>query len=154
MKTNIVTLEQLLPVMEEILSAGGEVTFTPNGNSMYPMLKSGVDTVTLKKVSGPYKKYDLPLYRRRDGSFVLHRIVGAKQSGYVMRGDNQLENEYYVEQDRIIALVVAFCKNGKTVSVNSFLYRLYCILRCGEVMVILRKTKRFIKRKLNKKGIR
>ena len=58
---NKVTLEQLLPVIEEMLAAGGEVTFTPNGNSMYPMLYHGIDTVTLKKPNGRLKKYDLPL---------------------------------------------------------------------------------------------
>ncbi len=142
---NKVTLEQLLPVIEEMLAAGGEVTFTPNGNSMYPMLYHGIDTVTLKKPNGRLKKYDLPLYRRDDGKFILHRVMAVKKGGYITRGDNVLCKEHGITDKMVVGVVTAFTKNGKTIPVTNKKYRLYCILRNNDFTVALRKLKQKIK---------
>lgn len=142
------SLEELLPVMRQVLDSGGRVSFTPNGISMYPMLCSGRDTVTLKKPDGSLKKYDLPLYRRQNGQFVLHRIVGKNKDGYIMRGDNQLGNEYGVKHSQIVGVVTGFIRNGKTYAVTDFAYRLYVVLRCNPITLFLRRTKYRIKVKL------
>ncbi len=144
---NIATLEELLPVMHEILKSGGEVTFITNGTSMRPMLVDGRDSVTLCGASGPLKKYDLPLYRRSDGTFVLHRIVGKTDNGYIMRGDNQLRNEYGITDSDIVGVVKAFSKNGTLHSVEETGYKIYCILRCNSFTVWLRKVKVFFYKK-------
>ena len=68
-------LEQLLPLIQETLAQGKTFQFSPRGVSMQPMLIQGRDTVTLAPVDRELKKYDLPLYRRDNGAFVLHRIV-------------------------------------------------------------------------------
>lgn len=140
-----VTLEEILPIIEEVINAGGEISFTPNGNSMRPMLRTGEDTITLKAVNKPLKKFDLPLYRRENGQFVLHRVIGKNKQGYIMRGDNQLVKEYGITDDNIIGVVTAFNRGGKAHSVNDFSYKLYILLRCNPVTVLLRKIKRGIK---------
>ncbi len=143
-----VTLEEILPVLEEILGRDGEVTFTPNGNSMRPMLYSGRDTVTLKKIDRPLKKYDLPLYRNLYGKFILHRVIGRNKYGYIMRGDNLLKKEYGITDDDIIGKVVRFTHGGKEYSVNSFSYKIYCALRNNGFVVLLRRIKQyFLKRR-------
>ncbi len=142
-----VKLEELLPTIEEILKSGGTATFTPNGNSMHPMLKSGRDTVTLKKAELPLKKYDLPLYRLKNGKFILHRVIGKNKNGYIMRGDNLLKKEYDITDDMIVGVVVSFNRKSKDYSVKSFRYRLYCMLRNNGATVLLRKIKQKIKRK-------
>ena len=38
---------------------------------MLPLLVQGRDTVVLTAATEPLEKYDIPLYRRKDGSFVL-----------------------------------------------------------------------------------
>lgn len=139
-----VTLEELLPVMEEILAREGEITFSPNGNSMRPMLHSGRDTVTLKKINGPLKKYDLPLYRNSHGQFILHRVIGENKDGYIMRGDNLLLKEYGITDDDIIGRVVRFTRDGKKYSVNDFSYKIYCRVRNNGFTVLLRRIKQFI----------
>lgn len=140
-----VTLEEILPVIEEILEREGEVTFTPNGNSMRPMLISGRDTVTLKKNDGPLKKYDLPLYRNSYGKFILHRVIGRNRAGYIMRGDNLLYKEYGIVDDDIIGKVVRFTHGGKEYAVNNFAYKMYCVLRNNAFTVLLRRIKVKIK---------
>ena len=141
-----ITLEQILPVIEDVLSRDGEITFTPNGNSMWPLLHSGRDTVTLTKVEKPLKKYDLPLYKNSHGHFILHRVIGKNKDGYIMRGDNLLYKEYGITDEQIIGKVVRFNRCDKDYSVNDFGYKIYCILRNNDFTVMLRKIKLRLKR--------
>lgn len=141
-----ITLEEILPVIEDVLSRDGELTFTPNGNSMWPMLVSGRDTVTLTKVEKPLKKYDLPLYKNANGHFILHRVIGKNKDGYIMRGDNLLYKEYGITHTQIIGKVIRFNKDGKDYSVNDLWYKIYCILRNNNFTVMLRKIKLRLKR--------
>lgn len=92
---------------------------------MLPMLRQGRDSVLLSPLPDRLKKYDLPLYRRDDGKFVLHRIVKAGES-YTCVGDNQFWLEKGVQRRHMIALVTAFYRDEKEISVDAPLYRLYC----------------------------
>lgn len=123
-----VRLEEMLPLIRERLAAGQDVRFTPRGISMQPMLRNGRDTVVLSPVKGPLKKYDLPLYRREDGQFVLHRIVACGDNEYTCIGDNQFILEPGVRQEQLIAVVTAFVRNGRERHVTDPGYRIYCRL--------------------------
>ena len=84
-----VRLQQMYNVMEEMLNSGGTVNFNPRGYSMCPTLRNDGDRVVIKKINS-LKKYDLPLYIRPDGSFVLHRVISVNKDGtYNICGDNQ-----------------------------------------------------------------
>ena len=120
-------LEQLLPLIEEQLGRGQSVRFTPNGTSMLPMLRDGQDKVLLSPLPERLKKYDLPLYRRENGQFVLHRVV-AVGGDYTCIGDNQFDYEYGVPHERMIGVVTEFERKGKTYRVTDLSYRLYCRL--------------------------
>ncbi len=122
---NDFTLEQLMPLIRECLEMGKNVRLSPKGVSMLPMLRQGVDTVVLSPIKGKLKKYDLPLYQRRGGHYVLHRIVKAGET-YTCVGDNQFELEKGLHEDQMIAVVVAFTRGKKRYSVEDFRYRFYC----------------------------
>lgn len=121
-------LEQLLPLIEEQLAAGKSVKFSPRGVSMLPMLRQGIDSVVLSPVPQKLKKYDLPLYRRESGQFVLHRVVKAEDLTYTCIGDNQFIYEPGLRHGQMVALVTAFYRGEKEVQVTNFGYRLYCRL--------------------------
>lgn len=125
LKAKTVTLEEMYPLISEQLSCNGTVTFTIHGISMTPMLRDGTDSVRISKADTPLKKYDIPFYRRADGSFILHRIVKVKDDGYVCRGDHQLVDEYPVTDSMVIGILTAYNKSGKWISVNSWRHRLY-----------------------------
>lgn len=126
MEKKTVRLEELLPVIEETLRAGGTVKLPITGTSMLPLLVAGRDTVTLSSVTEKPKKFDVPFYRRRDGAFVLHRIVAcAEDNTYTLCGDNQWVLEKGVRDGQMIGLVSEITRNGKTFSVESKKYKHY-----------------------------
>ena len=114
-----------MPLMQERFQLGHSVRFSPRGTSMLPMLRQGIDSVELSPLPETLKKYDLPLYRREDGKFILHRIIGAGTT-YTCMGDNQFTPEPGLRRDQMIALVTAFYRGEKRYSVSHPIYRLYC----------------------------
>ena len=126
MITREVAMESLSPLLEEILHNGGTVELTVTGNSMWPMLHHQVSRVRLAPVS-ELKKGDLPLYKRKNGTYVLHRILNVEADGsYTCCGDNQWHLERGLQRAQMVAVVTHFSRKGnRWVSGNDRLYRLY-----------------------------
>ena len=119
------TLEQLLPLMQTQLEKGQPFRFKPGGISMMPTIRPQRDIVIVGPLPEQLKKYDLPLYRRDNGAFVLHRIVKTGET-YTCVGDGQFQYEPGIRRDQMVAIVTAIIRDGKEISVRSPLYRLYC----------------------------
>lgn len=120
-------MDDLIPLFRERLAAGQTVRFSPMGVSMLPMLREGRDSVVLSPVPERLRKYDLPLYRRDNGAYVLHRVTAVGET-YTCIGDNQFVCEPGIRHDQIIAVVTQFRRKGREHSVMEPGYRLYCIL--------------------------
>ena len=114
-----------MPLFLEQFQAGRSVRFSPRGVSMLPMLRQGIDSVVLSAVPEKLQKYDLPLYQRDDGKYILHRIVEAGET-YTCIGDNQFVAETGIRHDQMIALVTGFYRGETYHSVEEPGYRLYC----------------------------
>ena len=125
MQTKEVWLEQLMPIMREKLAAGKNVRLSPRGVSMLPMIRQGMDSVVLSPLPEKLEKYDLPLYQRDNGQYVLHRVVEVGET-YTCIGDNQFEFEPGLRHDQMIAIVTAFSRGERDISVRSLSYRIYC----------------------------
>ena len=124
MNSRVFHMEALAALMQESFAAGQDVHFSPKGVSMLPMIRQGIDTVTLSPIRQPLKKYDIPLYRRDDGTYVLHRIVRVDET-YTCIGDNQQIIEPGVRQDQMIAVVTAFTRGNRKIPVDDPLYQFY-----------------------------
>lgn len=144
-----IRLEQIFPIMEEKLKAGGEVTFGPHGQSMLPLVREGKDLVTLS-AKEKAKVGDVVFYRRPDGNFVLHRIVGEENGDFVLCGDNQTLLEKGVSKDWIIAVMTSVTRGGKEVLCKSFGYRFYArvLLPLWKGKLLLRSFLGKIKRRI------
>jgi len=142
-------LDTLMPLFKERLAAGQKVKFSPRGVSMLPMLRQGVDSVILSPVPGKLRKYDLPLYQRENGQYILHRVVKAGET-YTCIGDNQFQYEEGVEHSQMIALVTAFTRGNREIPVTDPGYCLYCRLwhHTRSIRRFLRRAKNWIKRHL------
>ena len=115
---NKVNLSDLLPFIEESFEKGKEFKIPVTGTSMNPLLYQGRDYVMVKKPGFPLSVGDVPLYRRCDGSFVLHRIVGKNEEGYILCGDNQFILEYGITDENIVGVASKMCIDGKLISVD------------------------------------
>ncbi len=121
----IVEMNQLAPIIKEQIARGKSVRISPKGVSMLPMIRQGKDAVTLSPIPEKLKKYDLPLYQRENGKYVLHRIT-AVENGYTCIGDNQFVYEKGIKPEQMIAVVTSFTRGNKEYSVTKLSYKLYC----------------------------
>lgn len=137
-------LNKIEDLMNMVLDSGGEFTMIINGTSMLPLLTQGKDAVVLVKRKPEIQ--DVILYKRKDGSFVLHRIIGNENNCYVLCGDNQFVKEYGIKDIDVIAVMVAFIKKGKRTDIDDFRYRLY--VRTLFLRRSYKKLKNDIRRKL------
>ncbi len=119
-----VRLAEVMPFIRERLAAGENVRFTPHGTSMLPMILGGRDQVVLSPMPPRWKKYDLPLYQRDNGQFVLHRIVKLGDT-FTCIGDNQFGYETGIRPDQMIAVVTAFIRDGREYRVDTWSHRCY-----------------------------
>lgn len=119
-----VSLKDLEPLLLETLERGGCVKLPVTGTSNLPTLAPERDQVTLQKPMLPLKKGDLPLYKRDNGQYVLHRIVSVQEDGrYVCCGDHQWKKEKGIRPDQILGLTTVIFRKGREFSVENGRYR-------------------------------
>lgn len=128
--SNIIPPNEFVAVLKDTFARGQQLTFTPSGRSMKPMLDGKSDKVTFSPKPDKLKKYDIAFYQRPDtGQLVLHRVIGfTKDGGYIFSGDNQYWYEYGITDSDILALMTSFTHKGRERSIDSFSYALYCRL--------------------------
>lgn len=120
--------DELLPLIKERLESGHLVQHLSfRGISMLPMLRQKKDSVELSPLPERLKPYDLPMYQRKDGKMVIHRIVAAKEGYYICMGDNTEQFEK-VCPEQMIGIVSAFWRRERRIECTNSLYRLYCRL--------------------------
>ena len=120
--------EELMPLVEAQLAAGQKVRYLPfRGVSMLPMLRQGKDSVELSPMPERLKKYDLPVYRRKNGQYVMHRVIAVREDHYICLGDNTLKFEH-IYPEQMIGVVSAFKRGNKRIETDDPGYRLYCRL--------------------------
>ncbi len=102
----------ILPLIEEQLLLGKQVTFKVKGGSMFPFLLSDETDVTLEKPNRQSAKYDIILYKTKDGKYVLHRIIKIRQEMLILMGD-ALKRKEQVLQEQVIGVVTTI-KNGNS----------------------------------------
>ena len=106
----------------EIINNNDFFIATPVGTSMLPLIRERIDTVRLVKITRKLHKYDVILYERPDGTFVLHRIIKVirknSQEKYVLCGDNQFYLEKYVNISSIIAVMEGYYKGESYIPIT------------------------------------
>lgn len=144
------TIDSLSPIILEMLEEKLDIMITVTGTSMNPMLRHKKDKVVLTSCDKfNLKKGDIPLYRRSNGKYVLHRIVKVKENSYDICGDNQCEIERDVPKTAVIAVVKAFERDGKMYACNDIVYRLYW--RLWVLSIPIRRLKQQVRMMLRRK---
>ena len=118
--------------IEKALKDNGFLVCPVVGDSMLPMLNQTRDLVKLVPVNGILKKYDLPLYRRPDGTLVLHRIIEVRKNYYIICGDNR-KNPEKVPHGWVIAVTEGYYKDGTYIPCTDPGYIEYVEKQCANI---------------------
>ena len=112
-------------LIREVLASDGEFRLYPHGTSMLPLIRQGIDSVALRQLDSPPRKYDILFYKRADGSYVLHRVKAVTPTGLTIWGDNQYRLEHGVTDDQIIGYAARVFRGEQEINCNGFGYRMY-----------------------------
>ncbi|WP_373899133.1 S24/S26 family peptidase [Haloimpatiens sp. FM7315] len=116
---------------EKELGKHGSFTFVNVGTSMMPLLRQHKDLFVIEKKPGlGFRKYDVVLFKRNSGQYVLHRILKVRSSDYVLCGDNRFKLEYGVTEDNMLGVMTKVIRDGVTISVTDKKYQIYVHLWC------------------------
>lgn len=120
---------------EKVIAERGRLVYTNVGDSMYPLIKPR-DLLIIDAVNRPLRLWDVPLYKRDNGQYVLHRIVKIKNGSYVMCGDNRCTSEYGITDRHIIGVLTGIVRDGRTLPVTMPEHK----------SILFRKIKRYLKK--------
>ena len=116
---------------EEELRLHGRLIYTNVGDSMLPLLRQNRDLLIVeRRPEGRCKKYDVVLYKRPSGQYVLHRILKVRKDSYVICGDNRRRREFGVPDEWIFGVLTGIVRDGKEMKVTDRKYRFYVHLWC------------------------
>ena len=126
--------------LEDILLKKGYLVTMPSGSSMLPLIRPDRDTVVIKRRIP--KKYDVVLYKRDNGKYILHRVLKIKDKEYVMCGDNQWKKEFGITEQQILGVMDGFYRDNKYIEISSYRYKLNvrfwcCFLWLRKMMIYL-----------------
>ena len=142
------SVASMLPLIEAAIESGGVFTLRPKGDSMKPLIRSGIDGIQLTSPEGAGVG-DIVLFRRENGDFVIHRIVDEAPDGFVFCGDNQCVLERGIKREQFIAKGCAIVRDGVTTPIDDPEYVKYVSSLPGRRRRIQRRaTLRAIKRKI------
>lgn len=111
--------------VEQELEASGYLFITPQGHSMWPMLRGGKDSVYLEKADGPLEEDDVALFRTDAGKYILHRVIRVGAGHYTFRGDHVTDHEEYVQQPQVVAVLKKFYRGKCCISCEDKKYKIY-----------------------------
>ena len=136
---------------EKELAVHGRFMYKNIGTSMMPLIREGKDVMIIERPNGRLKKYDVALYKK-NGSYILHRVIKVRESDYVIVGDHCTVREYGITDSDIIGVMKGLIRSGKELDLNSFGYKFYYHLWCDlyPVRVLIIKMKSFARRALRK----
>ena len=135
---------------EEEIRRNGKIIYTNVGDSMMPFIKQGRDVLVISRAEGRLKRYDVPLYKRDSGQYVLHRILKVRENDYVICGDNRCSREYGITDRHIIGVLTGIIRDGREIPVTDRKYRIYVHLWCDffPVRAFIIRIRQFLKRRL------
>lgn len=128
---------------EEVLARDGSLVYKNRGDSMLPLIREGRDLLLIERpkewdqlpegsLAGKLRRFDVPLYRRDSGQYVLHRVLKVRERDYVLCGDNRYRKEMGIVDGHVIGVLTGIIRDGRELSlkVPGMRYRLYLFFWC------------------------
>jgi hypothetical protein len=104
----------LAELTDAVLARNSSFRFRVRGYSMSPCIRDG-DVVTLSVFHAPFNGLGRPAAFRRPYTkkLVIHRIIGASGSGYLIKGDNAFETDGLIPKENILGYVSKVERGGR-----------------------------------------
>lgn len=115
------SIEKMTADYKTELQKNGVLAFVPGGNSMWPTLKNRRQSVIVLPKTQKLKRFDVALYQRENGMYVLHRVIEPTEFGYIMCGDSQFILEK-VNEDMVFGVMTSFYRGKKSIEVTDDKY--------------------------------
>jgi hypothetical protein len=106
--------ESLLGLMTDVLAKGRAFRFKALGYSMSPFIRDG-DLITVAPLRGRgLRRGDVVAYvRPANGRLAVHRIVGRRESGLIVKGDHETTLDFPIPETGILGVVERVERNGR-----------------------------------------
>lgn len=131
--------------IEQALEKEEHIFLQTSGVSMEPLLHHRKSTVMIKKPSKAPEKYDVVLYKRPAGEYVLHRIVKVREKDYLICGDNGIYKEPVLRECILGVMTGFYPDEGETfISCEDEAYKDY--VRTWDRRYIARRAKAWLGR--------
>ncbi|MBR6951945.1 MAG: S24/S26 family peptidase [Oscillospiraceae bacterium] len=119
--------------LRELIEQGHEVALPVAGGSMAPFLGGGRDRVFLARPDRPLRRGDVVLYRRTDGTYVLHRVYRFRGETCDIVGDAQDRIERGVRREQIFARMTRAERKGKLIGPRNLIWQFFQYVWIGLV---------------------
>ncbi len=117
-------MSEVTTSVEKLLRNGEVVGISTKGNSMLPLMKGGKTQVIVEPVNRELSIGEMPVYMRKDGAYILHRVVDMDENYYYIRGDNCVTLER-VPKGNVLGVATELRRNGRIIRPTDWHYRLY-----------------------------
>ena len=121
--------------IEDILRTKGRIVTTAEGNSMLPCIRPQKDVLILEKPDEIFP-LEVILFRRKNGAYVLHRVLEVRQKEYILCGDSQYQKEHGIKREQILGVLTGFYRGDKYIAcMESKWYRFYVRVWCSSLFL-------------------
>jgi hypothetical protein len=113
----------------EMVSTGHRVEIVGKGNSMFPLIRGGIDKIVLRKTDNrSIAKGNLLLVKLANDNHVLHRVKRHDTHTVTLQGDANLHGVETCRREDIIAEAVEVIRGKKRVTKGNFEWKLFHLL--------------------------
>lgn len=119
---------------KNLLNKNGVISFTPGGESMWPIIRNKKTTVIIVKPESELKKYDVAFYETSEGRPILHRVMSVGEDAYDMCGDGNSVYEKNVPKAAVFGILKGFYRKEKYIDCEkNFIYKLSVRIWCSSL---------------------
>lgn len=118
----------IFPLISEIIQQGQSIRIIVSGDSMYPLLRDGIDSVELTK--GSFEGLscgDIVMIQRTNGQYIMHRVIRKEADCFYMVGDAQQWIEGPLYPNQLVAVVTALWRKDTHISCSNPILRVYSV---------------------------
>ena len=131
-----VSNRELFQEVAEMVALGRRVEIVGKGNSMFPLIRGGLDKIVLRKTDDfSLEKGNLLLVKLSNANYVLHRVKKYNISTVTLQGDGNLRVVETCNVEDIIAEAVEVIRGKKRIVKGSFAWKLFCLLSVQPYMI-------------------